>query len=38
MPDTAQLPITANLGAQSQIIPIGKKRLPGEKKRGKKKL
>lgn len=36
MPDTAQLPITANLGAQSQIFPVGKKRLP-EIKLGKKK-
>lgn len=36
MPDTAQLPIPANLGARSQIIPVGKKSLQ-EIKWGKKK-
>lgn len=30
MPDTAQLPITVDFGAQSQIIPVRKKRLQGK--------
>lgn len=31
MPDRVQLPITAELGAQSQVILVGKKRFPRDK-------